>query len=133
MATKEQQIEEEQLFDKGKITACEEKLFLWTVHNNIPLHHGWDHFQLVKLHGINALREQDPPLSKKQGTIILLACLLHDVDDRELFPSQNSTLPYPNTTKFLQDSGCQQYTNQVLKHIAVVATSTQGGGDTCVT
>lgn len=49
--------------------------------------HGWSHVRAVVRHSRRAIACVDPPLSCVVSTEILLASLLHDVDDRKYFPS----------------------------------------------
>lgn len=47
--------------------------------------HGYDHFITVYNHAKKAIKAEDEELDKKTERMILLSCLLHDVDDSKFF------------------------------------------------
>ncbi len=105
----------------------------WTAKHNIPDDHGMKHYLQVRA---NALAARTlATLTANQRLAVLLACLLHDVDDRKL---KRSTLPlpeelagvqpaYPVAYTFLQDVEVSaEIRNLVLAMIDLVAASKNG-------
>lgn len=52
--------------------------------------HKLDHFMAVYNHGLNAVKETQEEISKEEEDAILIACLLHDVDDSKFFSTTNN-------------------------------------------
>ena len=70
------------------------------LHSNVDKGHGIDHAIKVYEHGINAIVASTEYIPCHRRLAILLACLLHDVDDRKFF----TTTGYANAKKILADS-----------------------------
>lgn len=61
-------------------------------HTEIKESHGWNHIAAVLDHSKKAITVHKPPLSERQAMLVLVAALLHDVDDHKYFSksSQNA-------------------------------------------
>lgn len=92
----------------------------WCYEMQIPSDHGFDHYIKVYKHGVKALRSTS--YSEEVKICILLACLLHDVDDKKLFINKN----FENARKILSECDCSQYEDLVIEMIDLVSTSKNG-------
>lgn len=92
---------------------------------NIPDHHGWNHAISVMTHALHAVEELVHHLDWQQIDCILLAALLHDVDDRKLFP--NSAGNCANARLLMQSIGCPvDMMDLTVEMISLVSTSSNG-------
>lgn len=57
----------------------------YKAHTEIKESHGWKHVAAVLEHARKAVAAQQPPLSARQVLFVLVAALLHDVDDHKYF------------------------------------------------
>jgi uncharacterized protein len=68
--------------------------------------HGYDHFVAVHNHAVSALK-YEPNLTDEQKVAVELAALLHDIDDKKLFPNnknnENARAILENNVRFLND------------------------------
>lgn len=114
-----------------EITASVQK---WCIDNKIPDDHGFSHYQEVSKHAKAAVKD-DTLLKPSEKQAIILAALLHDVDDPKIasfLPSTLSTTArsYPIASSFLKDVVSHDQTNLVLEMISYVSCSTNG--DVCL-
>eukprot|EP01013_Petalomonas_cantuscygni_P032901 TRINITY_DN59628_c0_g1_i1.p1 TRINITY_DN59628_c0_g1~~TRINITY_DN59628_c0_g1_i1.p1 ORF type:complete len:320 (+),score=22.78 TRINITY_DN59628_c0_g1_i1:53-961(+) len=100
--------------------------------------HGVDHAIAVLAHVDAAIKAGDP-LSEKQRDAVRLAALLHDADDRKLFPRSREEqaalqTPYPNASAIVEAfrPGDDDLRSLVLRMIGLVSCSGNGNdvGDT---
>jgi HD superfamily phosphodiesterase len=102
----------------------------WCTIIPLPWHHGWTHFVSVFYHAIQILRETNDllSLSVNERTAILLAALLHDIDDRKLhtFIGTMECRLCPNACSILRDANCEMYTELVVEMIQLVSASANG-------
>lgn|SRR3990167_1127434 len=93
--------------------------------------HGYQHAICVYNHGLKALHEIKYfwHLSINKYIAVLLACLLHDVDDEKIFGPEHKDLP--NARRILSDMQFS-LTNEVLEMIDYVSFSKNGIRDVYV-
>ena len=117
------------VYDEKAISRCQRVLRNWCLRYDLPSDHGYDHFIAVFLHAHNAIREESQ-LSSHERTCILLAALLHDVDDRKIrayfHANMENEIRYPMASSILDEAGCSIYRDLVLEMIALVSTSSNG-------
>lgn len=112
-----------------------EKLEAWCEVRKIPNHHGFKHFEAVLLNSRNVLDGIE--LDDDIYLAIILACILHDVDDRKLkkclLPSDLLEIKdakegsYPIASTMMQREAVAPETiNLVTKMIDLVSTSKNG-------
>lgn len=90
---------------------------------DVPEHHGWSHISKVVGHCEKALLEE-PSLSEENRAVVLAAALLHDADDRKLFPSSNADLV--NALSILKSSSFPEHlVPLVISCIRLVSCSSQ--------
>ena len=90
--------------------------------------HGYDHAVAVLKHGMEAVLVQSPRLTEQQILIVLLACLLHDINDRKFFPVLTD---HENERKILAvvlrtRPDAAIVTTEVLEAISLVSCSVNG-------
>jgi uncharacterized protein len=87
--------------------------------------HGFDHALQVLAHSEKMLECESPVLHPEDALSIKLAALLHDVDDRKLFPNNKN---YENANYVLQYilNGQDRIHKKVIEMINFVSTSTNG-------
>lgn len=131
------------LIDKKSIDKCLSTLKMWCDKYALPKDHGWDHFLAVYQHGLHAIQKCQMKLNKHEVTSILLACLLHDIDDRKIkccFDDPSLALspasllaspfgPFPFAQQILIQSDCKDFISLVIELIALVSTSVNGNSD----
>lgn len=133
-------------------TACDEDAvarvsdYLYRTCRNLqlPKDHDWTHFARVASHTRKALEawiiRPETIRTRFEATCLLLAALLHDVDDRKLQPWWSSLRKGPKAakgfrTKFpvarsiLLGCGCEAYLDLVMEIIGLVSTSTNGNSN----
>lgn len=89
--------------------------------NNVCSSHGIEHAIAVLNHAKQALKYEPNPSTREQEAI-LLAALLHDIDDKKFFPNN---LNYENVRLILNDRD-KDFTELVIKMIKLVSASTNG-------
>ena len=108
--------------DAFAIGRCIDALQKWCVTNSIPVDHGFDHYKAVYEHAVKALR--GGLLPTETSTAILLATLLHDVDDRKIVKEDSGG--YSNANLLLRESSNEQYTDSVIEMVGLVSASKNG-------
>lgn len=87
---------------------------------DVPSDHGMTHIDAVTEHARIAVQTDFPHLSESNKIAVLLAALLHDADDRKLFPDQApGTYAILRSVQFAQE-------RLVIKMIALVSASQNG-------
>ena len=85
--------------------------------------HNLEHFLAVEKHCIEAVKYED--LSDKTKELIILAGLLHDLDDHKLFPDNSD---YENARFVLKDYSNEDV-NLIIDMISLVSCSVNGDSD----
>lgn len=98
---------------------------MWCNQSSLPEDHNYIHFIYVWKHAYEAIKELKK-CSPFEVTAILLAALLHDVDDRKLSGSHTKTKTLLIARQLLKESNCEEYTELVCEMISLVATSENG-------
>lgn len=94
--------------------------------------HDYDHFIAVWNHAIEALKYEN--LSKRTKLQVELAALLHDADDKKLFPKQPSVRLYNNARTILEKT-TKEVNNQdefiqgIIDMISLVSCSENGDSE----
>lgn len=91
------------------------------IDHKIPEHHGFQHFVDVANHGRNAIKHGW--YTRRQSREIILACYLHDVDDRKIAFPKVKGQTYPNARAILKEIGCSSYEDVVIEMIDLVSAS----------
>lgn len=71
-------------YNHDVIKICGELLWVWCQIHPLPSDHNFEHFLHVFENALKAIAVHHQKLTHWNRTCILLACLLHDVDDRKL-------------------------------------------------
>ena len=69
-------------------------------HTEIKESHGISHIKAVLDHAQKAVRSHSPPLSSTQSLQVLVAAVLHDIDDRKYFPTHTK---YENAVQIMTE------------------------------
>jgi uncharacterized protein len=85
--------------------------------------HGYDHAITVMTHAEEALKVCPVTLTPEQHEAVLLAALLHDVDDRKFFPSRGGNSAFPNAEAILGDHPQREL---IIRMISLVSFSKNG-------
>jgi uncharacterized protein len=102
---------------------------LQTITQQVPADHGLSHLMAVYTHALRATNAV--PYGYWNTTSMLLAALLHDIDDRKVnIPYRQATGRYPKAIAILEDVGLKRYTSSVIEMISLVATSENGNAIT---
>lgn len=119
---------EEQEFDLVAIECCIETLEHWGKQHQkrIFQDHNLSHFYAVMNHAYFALLARKKCLSQKKATCILLASLLHDVDDRKIWQRMGNPRGFPEATLIMKESKCNAYIPLTLNLISLVSASQNG-------
>jgi isopenicillin N synthase-like dioxygenase len=80
-------------------------------HQEIKESHGIRHIKAVLDHAQKAVRAHSPPLSSTQSMQVLVAALLHDVDDRKYFPTHAK---YENAAQIMTDAKLSEENQAVV-------------------
>lgn len=88
--------------------------------NNVCISHGIDHALAVLNHAKKALIEVD--IDEEDKETVLFAALLHDADDKKLFPLNKN---YENLRKILVNKK-SHFTSQVIEMVELVSASKNG-------
>lgn len=96
--------------------------------HNIGFHHGLIHFTNVRNHAIKALKYEN--LSDRKKLQVEFAALLHDVDDKKLFPNSVNN---ENARKILAESvdidDKQKFIDDIISMIDLVSCSKNGDSE----
>ena len=105
----------------------------YAANSQIKESHGLSHVLAVYNHARNAVACHEPPLSPKAATEVLIAALLHDVDDEKYFPlKEDGENNFPNALKIMEqvritDKQCSTVSiDSVLFMIDLVSCSKNG-------
>ena len=104
------------------IIKIQEELSTIMSNYNVP-GHDLDHFITVKNHVINALQYEDLPELTKQK--VILAGLLHDIDDHKIFNTTN----YENARNILNKYMNNSDIEDIIEMISLVSCSKNGSSD----
>lgn len=103
-----------------KVLECVEHFY--QVHSEIKESHGIRHVIAVYEHTRKAVRVHAPPLSSKQSMQVLLAALLHDVDDHKYFPThsayENAIQIMSNAASSLLEAQSQDLVVQMISYVS---------------
>ncbi len=75
---------EHQVAANSLLDCLSEKLQKWVSEQGIPEDHGFEHYKRVYEHALRAIAVDFPHLSAEHSLAVLVAALLHDVNDRKL-------------------------------------------------
>jgi len=100
------------------IELVKEQLKVFTEERNIPGHHGYEHYITVYDHAVKA----SVNLSEENKIEVLIAALLHDVDDEKLFGKNDN---YKNARKILSNT-LDVDVEKVIEMIDLVSCSKSG-------
>lgn len=94
--------------------------------------HGFSHFLAVTDHAVKALKHEK--LTDDQKLQVELAALLHDADDKKIFPqidSDESAFDYPNAQTILEDcmSDRKELISGIIQMIDLVSCSKNGDSE----
>lgn len=108
----------------NKIDSCLNELDIFCKKYNIPESHGINHAKCVLNHSVNAINELNYEISELDKASILLASILHDVDDRKYFNSKK----YENAIRILNviDIYDPYFINNTINMIDMVSCSKNG-------
>lgn len=94
----------------------------YKTHNEIKESHGMEHINIVFSHAQKALSAQIPLLSSEKSMKVLVASLLHDVDDKKYFPSHKK---YENSIEIMTNVRIPDFQQEdILQIISFVSCST---------
>jgi HD superfamily phosphodiesterase len=118
-------------YDTHRVSKCIEVLRNWCNEHATHTDHGFHHFMEVFQHALKAVSERVVRVqcTPFEVTAILLAALLHDVDDRKVVKPHTKT-SYSNARTLLMSCDCEDYVALVLEMISLVSTSTNGNANT---
>eukprot|EP01038_Epipyxis_sp_PR26KG_P010454 gene10454-14042_t len=103
----------------ASINMLKQILLNWTITHKIPSDHGFDHYCKVYDHSVGAILENEKKLSPHQQYLILVASLLHDVDDHKIALS----------TKIMSEVGMNLNDQEsVIEIVDLVSCSKNGNG-----
>lgn len=116
------------IYDRDIIDSCKLLVKKFCDDNTIPSDHGYTHALFVMTNAVKAFGYMKVPISFDDATCILLACLLHDVDDRKNV--RPNSPPYSNMRVILgQLNVDDKMITRIIVMISLVSASSNGNNE----
>lgn len=93
-------------------------------HTEIKVSHGMKHVMAVYAHACHAVNDHQPPLTTRQAMEVLVATLLHDVDDHKYFPLHKD---YNNARALMAKANVPSASVETIVFMISVVSCSQNG------